>query len=122
MTVETDALELFGCLALLRLNQPVAGHARLILRRKRREFFLFLVAGAALLMPRFGRIEADLFLDRSLIVRVVAGQAHLVFFRILDLLRAVFSFFKTGHDLFVANQAVVRLKKILGAFPYLLPG
>ena len=120
MTMEADALQLFGCLAFLRLNPPVAGHARLVFRRKRREFFLFLVAGAALLMPRLGRIEGDLFFDRSLIMGVVAGQTHLMFFRVRDLLRTVFSFFETGHDLFVANQAVVLLKKILGAFPYFL--
>ena len=120
MAVQADALDLFGCHAFFKLNPPVAGHARLVLRRQRREFFLFLVAGAALLVPRLGRIEGDIFFDRSLIMGVVAGQTHLMFFRVLDLLRTVLPFLETGHDLFVANQAVVRLKKILGAFSYFL--
>ena len=75
VTMEANALNLFSCLALLRLKQPVTGHARLVFRRKRREFFLFLVAGPALFVARFAGIKLDLLLDWSLIIRVVAGKA-----------------------------------------------
>ena len=55
-------------------------------------------------------------------MRVVAGEAHLVFFRILDLLGTVFPFLQISRHLFMANQAVVRLKESLAPFPDLLPG
>ena len=118
VTMEAGRRDLFNCLARFRPNTPVTGHARLILRRKRREFFPFLMAGAALLIPRLGGIEGDLFFDRSLIMRVVAGQTHLVFFNILDFVRTVPALHQITRDLFMADQAVVRLKKDLGAFPY----
>ena len=41
-----------------------------------------------------------------------------MFFRILDLLGTVFPFLQISGHLFVANQAVVRLKTILGSFRY----
>jgi hypothetical protein len=96
----------------------MADHARLILHRERREFLLLPVAGAALLMPWFGRIKLHPFLDRSLIVRVVAAEAPLVIFDILHLLGAVFSLLEIARDLFVADQAVIRLKTIPGSFSY----
>jgi hypothetical protein len=116
MTMEAYVLDPFSCLAPLRVNQLVAGHAGLVLRRKRRELFLLLMARTALFIARLVGIEGDRFLDRSLIMRVVAGEAHLIFSRILDPHGTVFSFVKIGRDLFVTNQAVVRLKKFLGPF------
>jgi hypothetical protein len=46
----------------------------------------------------------------------MAGKAHFVFFKILDLLGTVFPFLQISGYLFVANQAVVRLKGITCAF------
>jgi hypothetical protein len=120
VAIEADALNPFSCLASIRTDQLVAGHARLILRRKRGEFFLLLMARTALLPAGLGRIEGDRFLDGRLIMGVVAGQAHLVLSRVLDLLGTVFSFVKIGDHLFVTHQAVVRPKKILGPLSYFL--
>ena len=53
-------------------------------------------------------------------MRIVAGEAPLIFFRILHLLRTVFPLFKIRRYLVVAYQTVVRLKKILGPFRYFL--
>ncbi len=119
MTVKTDVLDLLSGLAFLGQDQPVAGHARIVLGGKRREFFLFLVAGAALLMPRLAGIKLRLFLDRSLIVGIVAGQAHLVLLRILDLLGSVFPLLQIARNLFVANQAMVRIEESLDSLSYL---
>ena len=41
-----------------------------------------------------------------------------MFFKILDLLGTVFPFLQISGYLFVANQAVVRLKGTLSPFPY----
>jgi hypothetical protein len=48
----------------------------------------------------------------------MAVKTHFVFIEILDLLRSVLSFLQIAHDLFVADQTVVRLKTILGSFGY----
>jgi len=53
-------------------------------------------------------------------MRIMAVKTHFVFIEILDLLRSVLSFLQIAHDLFVADQAVVRLKTILGSFRYFL--
>ena len=75
MTVEAGDFDLFSGIDFFRLHPTVTGHARFILRRKRRELFLFLMASPTLFMARFGGIKLDPFLDRSLLVRVVAGNA-----------------------------------------------
>ena len=48
----------------------------------------------------------------------MAAKTRFMFFEILDLLGPVFSFLQIAHDLFMADQAVVRLKTILGSFRY----
>jgi hypothetical protein len=69
-------------------------------------------------MPRLAGIKLYLFPDRSLLMRIMAVKTHFVFIEILDLLGTVFSFLKLRHDLFMADQAVVRFKEIPSPFPY----
>jgi len=118
MTVEAGPLDLFNGIAFRSVNPPVADHARFVVLGKRRQFFFSLMAGSTLFMPRFGGVKGYLFLDRSLFMRVVAGQAHFVLFSLLDPLGTVLSFLQIDRHLFVANQAMVGLKEILGPFPY----
>ena len=118
VTMEADALNLFGCLAFLRLN-PAGGRPCTPRPLPKRE--------GVLSFPRGRRRTAHAAAwpgskaTFSLIGACSWGswqaKTHLVFFRVLDLLRTVFSFLETGHDLFMANQAVVRLKKSLAPFP-----
>jgi len=75
------------------------------------------MAGPALLVARFAGIKLDLFLDRSLLMRVVAGKTQFMFFRILERLGTVFPFLQISCYLFVANQAVIRLEEPLAPFP-----
>jgi hypothetical protein len=70
-------------------------------------------------MARYSGIKLDFVLDRSLLMRVVAGEAHVVFFRILDFLRPVLALLQSTRNLIMANQAVIRLKEILRLFSYL---
>ncbi|RJR28885.1 MAG: hypothetical protein C4576_36180 [Desulfobacteraceae bacterium] len=87
VAMETDPLQPFG---IIHGCGAVAGHARLILRRKRGQDAFALMANPALAVSRNGRIESSRFLlYRDLGMRIVAGEAVSVFPRVLYLLGPV---------------------------------
>jgi len=51
-------------------------------------------------------------------MRVMAAKTRFMFFDILDFLGPVFSLLQIARNFLVANQAVVRMKTILGSFRY----
>jgi hypothetical protein len=112
MTVQTEFLHLLYRLRFPFARKAMAGHALLVVGGQRREGGLILVAEAALLMPRPGgiRLCGCILLYGTLVVRVVAGQACVVFPGVIDLRAAVNALPQLLEHVVVAGQAVVRME------------
>jgi hypothetical protein len=109
VAVKAESLDSFTILLTIWRRETVTSHAGFVLFRQRRQRFVLLMAGAALLAEGHGRVDSGVT-QSQLVVRLVAASAVLVTGAIVRLLGAVPALIQVIKDIIVAGDALTHVE------------
>jgi len=110
VAVKAEPLDSFTILLTIRRRETVTNHAGFVLFHRRRQRFVPLMAGAALLSDGHGGVDSSLAKSR-LVVRLVAASAVPVTRTIVDLLGAMPTPIQVVKNIIVTGKATIRVEQ-----------